>query len=75
MSNWTLTQPHHCPKCPPFINKRKMRIDAPLELVRENYSGLSVDIAHCPTCNRNFQVSYQVEAEIMEIDAEGREVK
>lgn len=55
------TGPHHCPICPPALNKRGHRIDGPLELVRRNYSGLGVDIAQCPECRRQFQISYKVD--------------
>jgi len=71
---FNITGPHHCPKCPPVINKNGRRIDQPLELVRDNYSGCGVDIAHCPTCEANFQISYKVD-EIQEINSKGEFVK
>lgn len=61
------TGPHHCPVCPPVLNKRQRRIDRPLQLVVRNYSGCSVDIAQCPECQRRFQISYKVD-EIRDIE-------
>ena len=59
---WKSTGPHHCPNCPATFNKKgDRRIDPPLDLVRENYSGCGVDFAQCPTCRRVYQVSYKVD--------------
>lgn len=58
---WNSTGPHHCPICEPVFNKRKQRIDIPLQLVNENYSGCGVDIGQCTKCQRYFQVSYKVD--------------
>jgi hypothetical protein len=55
------TGPHRCPQCRPVVNKKGRRIDPPLQLFRSNYSGCGVDIAHCPTCERFFQISYKVD--------------
>lgn len=55
------TGPHYCPVCPPVKNKHRRRIDQPLELMTQNYSGCGVDMAQCPRCERIFQISYKVD--------------
>jgi hypothetical protein len=63
--------PIYCPKCPPVTNKYGRRIDAPLELFCENYSGCSIDFAKCANCERKFQISYTVEVkDILDITKE-----
>jgi len=57
------TEPHFCPICPPFYNKKGMQIAEPLKLRVENYSGCGVDFAVCATCGRTFQISYKIDVD------------
>ena len=61
-----------CPVCPEEHVKtaRWERIRAPkLVLSESNYSGCGVDIAYCPNCGHEFQVSYKVD-EITDVTIE-----
>ena len=55
------TGPHYCPDCKPVINSKGIRIDVPLKLITNNYSGCGIDIAICDKCNQKFQISYKVD--------------
>jgi hypothetical protein len=65
------TGPHWCPNCPAeIIGKNKdRRCGVRLELCESNYSGCGVDIARCPRCKKDFQISYKV-AEVTEVKSQ-----
>lgn len=54
----------YCPVCTPrfSISKPEMRVGVVMECIVSNYSGCSVDIAECPECKGQFQVSYKVDS-------------
>ena len=62
-SNETL----YCPNCPARHHHTKhYRTGVALDITEYNYHGCGVDIATCPQCEKDFQVSYKVD-EIKEV--------
>lgn len=49
-----------CPHCKDLPEFKHSRWPPLLECSERNYSGCSVDMAHCPECGKGYQVSYSV---------------
>jgi len=44
-----------CPICP------RTRYDVRLEMAERNYSGTGVDLMTCPSCKKDFFVTYKID--------------